>query len=190
MGRCALVLRHIWIDGWEGEAPVELLGRSLALPNGIFHSTIDRAPGVRFRCRLHSSSPELHLTMSEPQKTVLVIEDDRDISATIQGVLSAAGYRVLSANNGQDGRRLIQTQQPDLVLTDMMMPRMGGFPVLEFMAELPDPPPVIMMTANEGSRHKAYAEMLGVVDYLRKPFAMEVMLESISRAIAGRKPEA
>jgi len=67
---------------------------------------------------------------------------------------------------------------------------MGGFPVLEFMAELPDPPPVIMMTANEGSRHKAYAEMLGVVDYLRKPFAMEVMLESISRAIAGRKPEA
>ena len=147
-------------------------------------------PPAPLGSRLHSSCPELQLTMSEPQKTVLVIEDDRDISATIQGVLSGAGYRVLSANNGQDGRRLIQTQKPDLVLTDMMMPRMGGFPVLEFMAELPDPPPVIMMTANEGSRHKAYAEMLGVVDYLRKPFAMEVMLESISRAIAGRKPEA
>jgi FixJ family two-component response regulator len=42
-----------------------------------------------------------------------------------------------------------------------------------------------MMTANEGSRHKAYAEMLGVVDYLRKPFAMEVMLESVARAIAA-----
>ena len=40
-----------------------------------------------------------------------------------------------------------------------------------------------MMTANEGSRHKAYAEMLGVVDYLRKPFAMEVLLESVSRAL-------
>jgi DNA-binding response OmpR family regulator len=62
---------------------------------------------------------------------------------------------------------------------------MGGFPVLEFLAELPDAPPVIMMTANEGSRHKAYAEMLGVVDYLRKPFAMEVMLESVARAIAA-----
>lgn len=123
--------------------------------------------------------------MIQSQKTILVIEDDRDISSTIQSVLSAAGYRVLTANNGQDGRRLIQGQKPDLVLTDMMMPRMGGFPVLEFLAELPDAPPVIMMTANEGSRHKAYAEMLGVVDYLRKPFAMEVMLESVARAIAA-----
>lgn len=118
-------------------------------------------------------------------KTILVIEDDRDISATIQGVLSGAGYRVLTANNGQDGRRLIQQQKPDLVLTDMMMPRMGGFPVLEFLAELENAPPVIMMTANEGSRHKAYAEMLGVVDYLRKPFAMEVMLESVAKALSA-----
>lgn len=127
--------------------------------------------------------------MTTDQKTILVIEDDRDISATIQGVLSAAGYKVLTANNGQDGRRLIQNQKPDLVLTDMMMPRMGGFPVLEFLAELPEAPPVIMMTANEGSRHKAYAEMLGVVDYLRKPFAMEVMLESVARAIAAKPTE-
>ncbi|MFM7163677.1 MAG: response regulator transcription factor [Planctomycetaceae bacterium] len=119
------------------------------------------------------------------KKTIVLIEDDRDISTTIQSVLTAAGYRVVSASNGQDGRRLIQQQRPDLVLTDMMMPRMGGFPVLEFLAELPDAPPVIMMTANEGSRHKAYAEMLGVVDYLRKPFAMEVMLDSIARALAG-----
>jgi DNA-binding response OmpR family regulator len=124
--------------------------------------------------------------MTTDQKTILVIEDDRDISTTIHGVLSAAGYKVLTANNGQDGRRLIQNQKPDLVLTDMMMPRMGGFPVLEFLAELPEAPPVIMMTANEGSRHKAYAEMLGVVDYLRKPFAMEVMLESVARAIAAK----
>ena len=120
------------------------------------------------------------------QKTVLVIEDDREISSTVQSVLSAAGYRVLAASNGQDGRRMIQNNRPDLVLTDMMMPRMGGFPVLEFLSEMSDPPPVIMMTANEGSRHKAYAEMLGVVDYLRKPFAMEVMLESVAKAIACR----
>lgn len=131
--------------------------------------------------------------MSNPnatsQKVVLIIEDDREISSTLQSVLSAAGYKVMTASNGQDGRRIIQTSKPDLVLTDMMMPRMGGFPVLEFMSEMTDPPPVIMMTANEGSRHKAYAEMLGVVDYLRKPFAMEVMLESVARAIAGRSTE-
>lgn len=121
--------------------------------------------------------------MAHEKKTIVVIEDDRDISTTIQAVLRKAGYEVLPASNGQDGRGLISTHNPDLVLTDMMMPRMGGFPVLEFLAELDTPPPVIMMTANEGSRHKAYAEELGVVDYLRKPFAMEVLLESVARVL-------
>lgn len=126
--------------------------------------------------------------MAEEKKTIVLIEDDRDISTTIQTVLQRAGYHVLPASNGQAGRRLITEQTPDLVLTDMMMPRMGGFPVLEFLAEMESPPPVIMMTANEGSRHKAYAEMLGVVDYLRKPFAMEVLLESVGRIIGSGTP--
>ena len=119
------------------------------------------------------------------EKTIVVIEDDREISNTIQTVLKASGYNVFAATNGSDGRKLIMSKNPDLILTDMMMPRMGGFPVLEFLNDLDNPPKVIMMTANEGSRHKAYAEMLGVVDYLRKPFAMEVLLDSISRALSS-----
>ena len=101
--------------------------------------------------------------MAETQKTVLVIEDDRDISSTIQSVLAAAGYQVLAAKNGQEGRKLIQTRRPDLVLTDMMMPGMGGFPVLEFLAQMQNVSPVIMMTANEGLSHKAHRERMGLV---------------------------
>jgi DNA-binding response OmpR family regulator len=118
-----------------------------------------------------------------PEKLIVVIEDDREISNTVQTVLKASGYSVLAATNGQDGRKLITSRNPDLVLTDMMMPRMGGFPILEFLGEMENAPKVIMMTANEGSRHKAYAEMLGVVDYLRKPFAMEVLLDAVNRAL-------
>ena len=114
---------------------------------------------------------------------ILLIEDDRDISSTIRGVLESAGYRVLTAPNGIEGQKLIQAETPDLVITDMMMPRMGGFPVLEFLRTLESPPKVIMITANEGGRHKAYAEMLGVDEYLRKPFAMDVMLEAIDRIL-------
>ena len=66
----------------------------------------------------------------------------------------------------------------------MMMPKMGGFPVLESLKSLPSPPKVIMITANEGGRHKAYAEMLGVDDYLRKPFAMDIFLDAIARVLA------
>jgi DNA-binding response OmpR family regulator len=116
-------------------------------------------------------------------RRILLIEDDREISSTLSSVLDGAGYHVLTASNGIDGQRLIEAENPDLVITDMMMPRLGGFPVLEFMKTLANPPKVIMITANEGGRHKAYAEMLGVVDYLRKPFAMDVLLESVRKAL-------
>ncbi|MEO1994324.1 MAG: response regulator, partial [Planctomycetaceae bacterium] len=89
----------------------------------------------------------------------------------------------LAAPNGVEGQKLIESEQPDLVITDMMMPRMGGFPVLEFLKSLDSPPRVIMITANEGGRHKAYAEMLGVDEYLRKPFAMDVLLDAVSRTL-------
>jgi DNA-binding response OmpR family regulator len=117
------------------------------------------------------------------EKFILLIEDDREIATTLTGVLQGAGYSVTHAQNGVEGQRLLSAGRPDLVITDMMMPKMGGFPVLEFINSLPDPPKVIMITANEGGRHKAYAEMLGVVDYLRKPFAMDALLDSVRRAL-------
>jgi DNA-binding response OmpR family regulator len=120
---------------------------------------------------------------------ILLIEDDREISTTLSGVLRGAGYEVLTAPNGIEGQKLIQQEQPELVITDMMMPRMGGFPVLDYINTLAEKPAVIMITANEGGRHKAYAEMLGVVDYLRKPFPMELLLDAVDRALkAAPKP--
>lgn len=116
-------------------------------------------------------------------KKILLIEDDREISSTLVAVLEGAGYRVSTAPNGIEGQRIIQTDRPDLIVTDMMMPRMGGFPVLEFLRTLDNPPKVIMITANEGGRHKAYAEMLGVSEYLRKPFAMDVLLDAVRRTL-------
>lgn len=117
--------------------------------------------------------------------TILLIEDDREIQSTLRSVLEAAGYTVLVAPNGVEGKKLAVSRNPDLVITDMMMPQLGGFPVLEFLKqEMPNPPRVIMITANEGGRHKAYAEMLGVDDYLRKPFAMDVLLEAVDRSLA------
>lgn len=124
------------------------------------------------------------------QKYILLIEDDREIASTLTAVLQGAGYNVTHAPNGVEGQRLLQAATPDLVITDMMMPKMGGFPVLEYIRTLSKPPRVIMITANEGGRHKAYAEMLGVVDYLRKPFAMDIMLEAVRKALAGESDDA
>ena len=97
-------------------------------------------------------------------------------------VLERQGFQVIRASNGQEGKAAIYNQRPDLVILDMMMPRMGGYPVLEHFKGKADAPPIIMITANEGSRHKAYAEYLGVVDYIRKPFAMERLLETVQQS--------
>ena len=124
-------------------------------------------------------------------KTILVVDDDLELSDGLRAVLERQGYRVIQARDGQQGKQQIYQQRPDLVILDMMMPRMGGYPVLEHFRGKTDAPPIIMITANEGSRHKAYAEYLGVVDYIRKPFAMERLLESVERGLSGeRAPEA
>jgi DNA-binding response OmpR family regulator len=117
-------------------------------------------------------------------KTILVVDDDMELSDGLRTVLERQGHKVIQARDGQQGRQLIYQQRPDLVILDMMMPRMGGYPVLEHFRDKGDAPPIIMITANEGSRHKAYAEYLGVVDYLRKPFAMERLLEAVERGLA------
>jgi len=118
-------------------------------------------------------------------KTILIVDDDPELSDGLRIMLERHGYRVLQARDGQQAKSLIYQHRPDLVILDMMMPRMGGYPVLEHFRDKADAPPIIMITANEGSRHKAYAEYLGVVDYIRKPFAMERLLESVERGLSG-----
>ena len=118
--------------------------------------------------------------MSDP-KTILIIDDDRELVDGLRAVLERQGFRVLQAHDGHQGKNTIYTSRPDLVILDMMMPRMGGYPVLEHFKDKPDAPPMIMITANEGSRHKAYAEYLGVVDYIRKPFPLDRLIDAVSK---------
>src|SRR6187397_674505 len=118
-------------------------------------------------------------------KTILVVDDDLELSDGLRAVLERQGFRVVQARDGQQGKQQIYAQRPDLVIIDMMMPRMGGYPVLEHFRGKSDAPPFVMITANEGSRHKAYAEHLGVVEYIRKPFAVEELLEAVNRGLTG-----
>ena len=99
--------------------------------------------------------------------------------------LEAKGYEIHVARDGNQGLALAEREDPDLVILDMMMPKRSGFLVLEKLRRThPIPVRVIMITANEGSRHKAYAEMLGVDDYIRKPFGMDRLLDSVERLLA------
>lgn len=115
-------------------------------------------------------------------KTILLVDDDQEIVYAMRALLENKGYRILTATDGNAGLTVAEREQPDLVVVDMMMPKKSGFLVLEKLkSRSKTRPKVIMITANEGGRHRAYAEMLGVDDYIRKPFAMDRLYESIKR---------
>ena len=123
------------------------------------------------------------------QKTVLLVDDDNEIIESMRTVLEAKGYRVMVARDGNAGLTVAERENPDLVILDMMMPKKSGFLVLEKLKGRPGGlVPTIMITGNEGSRHRAYAEMLGVRDYIRKPFAMEKLVKSVEQILEANAP--
>src|SRR5438067_11840719 len=118
-------------------------------------------------------------------KKVLLVDDDPEIIEAIRYALESRGYQIFIARDGNQGLAMAEREDPDLVILDMMMPKRSGFLVLEKLRRTrPIPVRVIMITANEGSRHKAYAEMLGVDDYIRKPFAMDKLVDAVQRLLA------
>ncbi len=126
----------------------------------------------------------------EPPRSlrVLLVDDDAEIVESMRTVLESKGYEILVARDGNQGILIAERENPDLVVLDMMMPKRSGFLVLERLRRShPVPMRVIMITANEGSRHKAYAEMLGVDDYIRKPFAMDRLLGSVERLLGAAR---
>jgi DNA-binding response OmpR family regulator len=125
-------------------------------------------------------------TPAAAPKRVLLVDDDAEIIESMRYALEAKGYEVLVARDGNQGLAMAETENPDLLILDMMMPKRSGFLVLEKLRRSrPVPMRIIMITANEGSRHKAYAELLGIDDYIRKPFAIDRLLESAARLLGA-----
>ncbi len=117
-------------------------------------------------------------------KRILLVDDDAEIVESLRLALEAQSYEVLVARDGNQGLALIERENPDLIILDMMMPKRSGFLVLERLKRLGEKKHrIIMITANEGNRHKAYAEMLGVDDYVRKPFPMDRLIQSVQRLL-------
>ena len=119
-------------------------------------------------------------------KHVLVVDDDSEIVETIAVALRSRGMKVSTAFDGNQGIAYAETKTPDLMILDLMMPRRSGFLVLERLRQNSETQmPIIMITGNEGMRHRKYAELLGVDDYIQKPFAMDQILGSVKSVLLG-----
>lgn len=112
--------------------------------------------------------------------TILVIDDDPDIRADLRMLLEDHGYRVLTAPDGPSGLKLAQTDRPNLIICDMMMPKMSGFIVLERVKQDERQAiPFIMLTANDSDHQRNFAEILGVDAYLNKPIGTKPLLDQL-----------
>lgn len=121
-------------------------------------------------------------------KHVLVVDDDSEIVDTISAALRSRGMEVSTAFDGNQGIAYAETKTPDLMILDLMMPRRSGFLVLERLRQNSETQmPIIMITGNEGMRHRKYAELLGVDDYIQKPFTMDRLLQAVSKILDAEK---
>lgn len=119
-------------------------------------------------------------------KKILIVDDDSEVRAAIDHALQAEGALTQTCGDGNTAVRICETDPPDLVVLDMMLPKRSGFLVLEKIKRLDNPPHVVMVTANEGRRHQQYAEALGVDGYLLKPVRMERLILLALSLLEGR----
>lgn len=119
-----------------------------------------------------------------PMKRVLIAEDESDLRAFISRNLRARDFAVLEASTGIEALTLWETEQPQLLILDIMMPRMDGLEVCRRIRET-SIVPIIVLTALDDERDKVTALDLGADDYLTKPFGVEELLARV-RAVLRR----
>ena len=107
---------------------------------------------------------------------ILIVDDDPDVSEAIDQALQAEGALTQICSDGNSAVRVCESDPPDLVVLDMMLPKRSGFLVLDKIKRLDAAPRVVMVTANEGKRHQQYAEALGVDGYFLKPVRLERLI--------------
>ena len=115
---------------------------------------------------------------------ILIVDDDPEVLESMDQALRAEGGLTRTCADGNSAVRVCETESPQLVVLDMMLPKRSGFLVLERVKRIDNAPVVIMVTANEGKRHQQYAEALGVDGYLLKPVRLERLITLAMQLLA------
>ena len=116
---------------------------------------------------------------------ILIIEDELPMRTALQDCLQAEGYRVLTAADGQSGLERALHEKPDLILLDIMMPRLDGYALCAELRRLSNPVPILMLTAKGQVEDRVTGLDAGADDYLIKPFSTEELLARV-RALLRR----
>jgi DNA-binding response OmpR family regulator len=116
---------------------------------------------------------------------ILIIEDETPMRTALKDVLEGEGYRAFTAANGESGLHRALEEKPDLILLDIMMPKLDGYEVCAELRRLSNPVPVLMLTAKGQVEDRVTGLDAGADDYLVKPFSTEELLARV-RALLRR----
>lgn len=114
------------------------------------------------------------------EASILVVDDDQDILAGISLALQMEGAHVIAAANGVEALARAVSDEPDLVVLDLMLPAVSGLSVAEKLRNVAPDLPIVMVTANRGLRHKEFAARLGISAYFMKPVPLGHLVDTIA----------
>jgi DNA-binding NtrC family response regulator len=121
---------------------------------------------------------------------ILVVDDDAGVRYTLKEILESTDLEVAEAADGLAALDWLRREPADLVITDLLMPRLDGMGLLARLAELPGAPRAIVLTAHGSERHAVEAMKLGAYDYFAKPFDADLVLKVVERAVAAVRRDA
>lgn len=126
--------------------------------------------------------------MSDKKNRILVVEDELNIRETLQDLLECSGYEVITANDGESGFFKVVKHQPDIIISDLMMPKMTGYELLEAVRSFSKSKfiPFIILSAKSDSLNIRAGLKMGADDYLMKPFDHSELLESIQYRLSHK----
>jgi two-component system response regulator MprA len=124
-----------------------------------------------------------------PPATILVVDDDRAIRESLDRALEIEGYRVVMASDGAQALDLVASEQPDLVVLDLMMPNVDGLTVCRRLRARRDRTPILMLTARTETSDRVSGLDAGADDYLPKPFDLDELLARIRALLRRTKSE-
>lgn len=131
-------------------------------------------------------TPSAPATGSDSKGTILVVDDEASIRRILETRLAMAGYRVVTAADGEEGLAAFHAEQPDLVVLDVMMPKLDGYGVVQELRKTSEVP-IVMLTALSEVKDRILGLELGADDYLMKPFSPKE-LEARIRCVLRRVP--
>lgn len=117
----------------------------------------------------------------EIMKKILIVDDEQDIVESLKFVLEASNYTCYSAYNGEDGLKLAKEIVPDLIILDVMMPKINGYKIsrlLKYDAKYKDIP-ILMVTARSQEEDKLIGEETGADEYITKPFELDTVVKKV-----------